>query len=104
MAALHFTQPLHLVTGIGMPIEIRSVEHAFAFLNDWPPRRRDYAHRLALKACRAALAGEVDAETARTMVKAFAERCSALADAEALPVANFTIPPHRPSNIVELRV
>jgi CheY-like chemotaxis protein len=46
------------------------VERAYALLNDWPVWRRNSAHAVALNACKAALAGEIDAETARTTLVA----------------------------------
>ena len=52
---------------------------AYAILNEWPPSSRSTAHAMALKACKAALAGEIEAETARGMFFAFAQRNDLLA-------------------------
>jgi hypothetical protein len=74
MNALRFEEPIFLTVGIGMPAEVNSVERAFTILNDWPSWRRTCAYEVALNACRAAIAGEIDAETARTTLAAFARR------------------------------
>lgn len=77
MNALRFDEPVYLTVGIGVPAEINSVERAYALLNDWPVWRRNAAHEMALNACKAALAGEIDAETARATLAAFARRAEA---------------------------
>ncbi len=51
---------------------------AYRHLVEWPASMRDTAHAVALKACSAALCGEIDAETARP-VAAFAEKHDLLA-------------------------
>jgi hypothetical protein len=79
MNAMRFDEPVYLTVGIGVPAEIGTVERAYALLNDWPVWRRNSAHAVALNACKAALAGEIDAETARTTLVAFAKRSNALA-------------------------
>jgi hypothetical protein len=47
---------------------------AYRYLVEWPARLRDNAHSVALKACGAVLRGEIDAETARGLFAAFAEK------------------------------
>jgi len=74
MNALRFDEPVYLTVGIGVPTEINNVERAYALLNDWPVWLRNSAHEVALNACKAALAGEIDAETARVTLAAFARR------------------------------
>jgi hypothetical protein len=77
MSALTFDNPVYIPVGVGFPAEVGSVEHAYALLNDLPVWRRDSAHAVALNACRAALSGEIDAETARATLAAFARRNNA---------------------------
>jgi len=89
MNALRFDEPVYLTVGIGVPAAIGSVERAYALLNDWPVWRRNSAHTVALNACKAALAGEIDAETARTTLVAFARVSNALAG-DVQDVAVFT--------------
>src|SRR3954452_13017393 len=71
---LRFEEPVYLTVGIGVPVGVTSVEQAFALLNEWPTWRRGPSHMVALNACRAALAGEIDAETAWSALSTFARR------------------------------
>lgn len=52
---------------------------AYRHLAEWPASLRDTAHSMALKACSAALRGEIEAETARGLFAAFAEKHDLLA-------------------------
>jgi len=52
---------------------------AYRHLAEWPASLRDTAHSIALKACSAALRGEIEAETARGLFSAFAEKHDLLA-------------------------
>jgi hypothetical protein len=52
---------------------------AYRHLAEWPASRRDTAHSVALKACGAALLGEIEPETARGLFAAFAEKHDLLA-------------------------
>ena len=54
---------------------------AYRILMDWPLSRRDIAHKLALNACRAAVSGDVETETARRLFIAFAQRHDIIAPA-----------------------
>lgn len=74
-----FQYPVTILVGLGFPTKIQSVKDAYALLSEWPPSRRNSAHAVALNACRAALAGEIDAETARGTLVAFARRVDLLA-------------------------
>lgn len=68
-----FENPVVILLGLGIPTEIRSVMHAYQILMDWrggSDRTRD----IALKACRAALAGEIEPETAKAVFVTFAKR------------------------------
>ncbi|WP_095204146.1 DUF982 domain-containing protein [Mesorhizobium carmichaelinearum] len=71
--------PVTVIIGIGFPTKIESVREALALLDEWPPSKRNAAHTIACNACRAAILGEVDAETARSMFVAFAQRNDLLA-------------------------
>ncbi len=80
-----FQHPVTILVGLGFPAEIRSVREAYAWLHEWPPSKRNAKHAVALNACKAALAGEIDVETARATFVAFAQRANLLApDAEAI--------------------
>jgi len=74
-----FREPVTILTGLGFPAEVRTVMDAYRHLADWPASNRNTAHSIALKACRAALRGEIEAETARGLFAAFAEKHDLLA-------------------------
>ncbi len=74
-----FRQPVSIMVGLGFPAEVRSVMDAYRHLVEWPPSQRDSAHSVALKACSAALRGEIEAETARGLFAAFAAKHDLLA-------------------------
>ncbi|NLS06236.1 DUF982 domain-containing protein [Rhizobium sp. P32RR-XVIII] len=74
-----FKQPVSILVGLGIRAEVRSVMDAYRHLSEWPQSLRDAADSVALKACRAALLGEIEAETARGLFAAFAEKHDLLA-------------------------
>jgi len=74
-----FRRPVTILVGLGFPAEVRSVMDAYRHLAEWPASLRYTAHSIALKACRAALRGEIEAETARGLFAAFAEKHDLLA-------------------------
>lgn len=69
-----FARPVTILAGFGMPRTVASVADAYQCLIDWPGFTRDAAHAFALKACQAALAGEIETETARGLFVALAEK------------------------------
>ncbi|MBB3965786.1 DUF982 domain-containing protein [Rhizobium metallidurans] len=74
-----FREPVSILVGLGFPAEVRSAADAYRHLCEWPMRLRDNAHAVALKACGAALRDEIEAETARGLFAAFAEKHDLLA-------------------------
>ncbi|QND16981.1 DUF982 domain-containing protein (plasmid) [Rhizobium leguminosarum bv. trifolii] len=74
-----FKQPVFILVGLGFPAEVRGLMDAYRHLVEWPASPRDAAHSVAVKACRAALRGEIEAETARGLFTAFAEKHDLLA-------------------------
>lgn len=74
-----FRQPVKILVGLGFPAEVLGVMDAYRHLCEWPVSLRDSAHSLAMKACRAALRGEIEAETARGLFAAFARKHDLLA-------------------------
>lgn len=74
-----FAKPVTILVGLGFPAEVHSVMDAYRHLAEWPTSSRDTAHAIALKACQAALRGEIEAETARGLFAAFAEKHEILA-------------------------
>lgn len=74
-----FRKPVTILVGLGFPAEIHSVMDAYRHLVEWPTSFRDTVHTIALRACQAALRGEIEAETARGLFAAFAEKHEILA-------------------------
>ncbi|MCA1441704.1 DUF982 domain-containing protein [Ensifer sp. IC4062] len=79
MEQAHVRQPVSVFVGLGFPAEIHGLSEAYTWLNEWPPSKRNPAHAIALNACKAAIAGEIDAEIARTALVACARRANLLA-------------------------
>lgn len=82
-----FEKPVTILTGLGTPTKIESAAEAYALLADWPRASRTAAHDIAAKACRAAMDGEIDAQTARATFVAFARRNDLLAPRTSSTVA-----------------
>ncbi|TIN14907.1 MAG: DUF982 domain-containing protein [Mesorhizobium sp.] len=74
MDHMRFDDPVTILVGMGFPVTVESVMEAYALLQDWPAASQNGAHTVALNACRAAIAGEVDAETVRATLIVFARR------------------------------
>ena len=74
MHELAFDPPVTILTGLGIPQKIRTVLEAYMFLDNYPPSLRNNSYGVALRACKAALAREIDAKTARAAFHRFAER------------------------------
>ncbi|WP_377848595.1 DUF982 domain-containing protein [Bosea sp. UC22_33] len=74
-----FQRPVVILTGLGIPTAISSAMEAYMFLTDWPKSQRDSVHSFALKACLAAVRGEIEAETAKGIFASWAEKNDILA-------------------------
>ena len=72
MLSRAFDHPVTILVGMGFPRQIRSVFEAYQFLTDWPGNSPE--QRAALRACKAALVGDIEPETARGFFVAFAEK------------------------------
>ena len=79
-----FDKPVRVLVGLGVVREIRNALEAYIFLNDAPDYMRNPAQLMALKACKAALLGEIEAETAAEVIEIY------LAYAAAAPYHNVT--------------
>lgn len=82
-----FEKPVTILTGLGMPTPVRSVMHAYRLLLEWPGLDRDPTRAVAVKACKAAISGDIEAETARSVFVAFAEKNDLLAAEVSLAAA-----------------
>jgi hypothetical protein len=74
-----FERPVTVLVGLGLPTEVGNVMEAYTLLNEWPPSKRTPTHEIALNACKAALVGDIDPETARATFVAFARKNDMLA-------------------------
>lgn len=79
MTTDEFERPVVILTGLGHPAAIASAMEAYMFLADWPVSRRDPVHGFALKACLAAIRGEIEPDTARGLFTSWAEKHDLLA-------------------------
>lgn len=82
-----FERPIMVIANLGLPTQIEDARQALIWLDDRPLADRDSAHRLAMKACRAALIGDIEAETACSIVLAFARKHNLTAPDVDLPTA-----------------
>jgi hypothetical protein len=83
-----FREPVIILVGLGFPAEVRGVMDAYRHLVEWPASLRGSAHAVALKACSAAMRGEIEAETACGLFVAFAEKHDLLAPKSSLIAAS----------------
>jgi hypothetical protein len=74
-----FEEPVTLFVGLGFPTQVKTVAEAYALLGEWHSSKTDPARTLAINACRAALSGEIEAQTARGLFVAFAHKHDLLA-------------------------
>ena len=78
-----FRKPVDILVGLGFPRRIESAIEGYILLQDWPHADRNRAHAIALNACKAAIAGDVDPETAYAAFTAFADRQGLLLPSQA---------------------
>lgn len=67
-------EPVTVLVGMGLPARIETVMEAYALLQDWPVVSGNHGHAIALNACKAGVAGEIDADTVRATFVEFARR------------------------------
>ncbi|MGN6773049.1 MAG: DUF982 domain-containing protein [Rhizobiaceae bacterium] len=91
MDRARFEQPVTLLVGMGFPARIESTTEAYALLQDWPATNRNHTHAVALNACKAGIAGEIDPETVRAALVAFARRNDILVPDMGAPAAPFQL-------------
>jgi hypothetical protein len=78
-----FDEPIWLLIGLGYPHRVDSVSGAYRVLLDNPPSYPDASYDIALRACRSAVEGAVDAATVRGILACFAQRRGILVPAPA---------------------
>lgn len=94
MRHIRFEEPVTILVGMGFPARIETVMEAYALLQDWPAANWSRAHTVALNACKAGIAGEVDPETVRATLIAVARRNDIL-----VPDVSALTPPARAGDV-----
>ncbi|QAZ44141.1 DUF982 domain-containing protein [Mesorhizobium sp. Pch-S] len=83
MLSQPFEKPLRVWVGLGFPRQLNSVVDAYQFVTDWCGNSPE--QKAAIRACKAALTGDIDAETARGVVIQFARKKNILVEEDAMP-------------------
>ena len=84
MLAKPFEKPIRVWVGLGFPRQLNNVADAYQMLMGWCGNSPE--QKAAIRACKAALAGDVDAETARGVFLAFARKKDILVEDGMVPV------------------
>ena len=88
MLSQPFEKPVRVWVGLGFPRQLNSVVDGYQFLTDWCGNSPE--QRAAIRACKAALAGDIDAETARGILVQFARKKDILVENGAMPPVTAT--------------
>jgi hypothetical protein len=83
MLAQPFLKPVLVWVGLGFPRQLNTVADAYQFAAEWGGNSPE--QRAAIRACKAALAGDIDAETARGVFTAFARKKDILVEDPTIP-------------------
>lgn len=78
MLSQPFQEPIRIWMGLGFPRQLNSVVYAYQFAMEYCGNSPE--QRAAIRACKAALTGEVDPETARGVFVAFAKKKGLMVD------------------------
>ncbi|RUW69974.1 MAG: DUF982 domain-containing protein [Mesorhizobium sp.] len=93
MLSQPFEKPVRVWVGLGFPRQLNSVVDAYQFVTDWCGNSPE--QKAAIRACKAALAGDIDAETARGILVRFAGKKDILVeDGTMTPVKTTGRPLH----------
>lgn len=84
MLAKPFEKPVRVWVGLGFPRQLNTVADAYQMLLNWCGNSPE--QKAAIRACKAALAGDVDAETARGIFLAFARKKDILVEDGVIPM------------------
>ena len=88
MLSQPFRKPVRVWVGLGFPRQLNSVVDAYQFVVDWCGNSPE--QKAAIRACKAALAGEIDAETARGILVRFAKKKDILVEDGTTPLVTST--------------
>ncbi|MER8830088.1 DUF982 domain-containing protein [Mesorhizobium sp. M0938] len=93
MLAKPFEKPVRVWVGLGFPRQLNTVVDAYEFAVEWCGNSPE--QKAAIRACKAALTGDIDAETARSEFVAFARKKDILfEDGDIPPVSIKAHPSH----------
>jgi len=84
MLSQPFDKPVRVWVGMGFPRQLNTVADAYQFAVNWCGNSPE--QKAAVRACKAALVGDVDAETARGVFVAFARKKDILLEDGAIPL------------------
>lgn len=84
MLSQPFEKPIQVWVGLGFPRQLNTVADAYQFAVDWCGNSPE--QKAAIRACKAALVGDVEAETARGVFLAFARKKDILLNDDAMPL------------------
>ena len=87
MLSQPFEKPVRVWIGLGFPRQLNTVVDAYQFAVEWCGNGPE--QKAAIRACKAALAGEIDAETARGVFVAFARKKDLLMEDGDVPMAAY---------------
>lgn len=88
MLAQPFLKPILVWVGLGFPRQLNTVADAYQFAAEWCGNSPE--QRAAIRACKAALAGDIDAETARGVFTAFARKKDLLVEDSTIPLTRLS--------------
>ncbi|RVD55668.1 DUF982 domain-containing protein [Mesorhizobium sp. M2D.F.Ca.ET.185.01.1.1] len=94
MLSKPFENPIRVWVGMGFPRQLNTVADAYQFATDWCGNSPE--QKAAIRACRAALVGDIDAETARGIFVAFARKKDILIEDGDMPPPSWKA---RPSHV-----
>lgn len=89
-----FEKPVRVWVGLGFPRQLNTVVDAYQFVTQWCGNSPEQT--AAIRACKAALAGEIDAEPARGILVQFAKRKEILVEDGMMPPVTIA---DRPSHL-----
>ena len=93
MLSQPFEKPVFVWVGLGFPRQLNTVVDAYQLVLDWCGNSPE--QKAAIRACKAALTGDIDAKTARGIFVAFARKKDILVHEGDMPVpAGGTRPSH----------
>ncbi len=87
MLSQPFEKPVRVWVGLGFPRQLNTVMDAYQFAVEWCGNGPE--QRATIRACKAALAGEIDAETARGVFVTFARKKDLLMEDGDVPIFLF---------------